>query len=109
MWEEGVCIYDTPGVHNNFPKLTYLFDKINPNPSFEDSPRTKSMQYVINVSKEEEDMQRMKRLRKEVVDGGNVLLYLARSRTYNRLNYHITIHCRTIRTAKHEHRKLIKY
>ena len=19
MWEEGVCIYDTPGVHNNFP------------------------------------------------------------------------------------------
>ena len=19
MWEEGVCIYSTPGVHNNFP------------------------------------------------------------------------------------------
>ena len=62
-------------------KLTYLFDKINPNPSFE--------------GKEEEDMRHMKRLRKEVVDGGSVLLYLARSRTYNHVDYHITIQYRT--------------
>ena len=50
----------------NNEKLQNLFDKINPNPSFEGTPRTKSMQYVTNVSKEEEDMRRMKRLRKEV-------------------------------------------
>ena len=24
MWEEGACIYDTPGVHNNFPSFTDL-------------------------------------------------------------------------------------
>ena len=23
MWEEGVYIYDTPGVHNNFPFINY--------------------------------------------------------------------------------------
>ena len=49
-------------------------------------------------------MQHMKRLRKEVVDGGSVLLYLARSQTYNHVDYHITIHCRTIWIAKHKHR-----
>ena len=48
-------------------------------------------------------MQHMKRLRKEVVDGGSVLLYLARSQTYNHVDYHITIHCRTIRIAKYKH------
>ena len=21
MWEEGICIYGTPRVHNNFPKI----------------------------------------------------------------------------------------
>ena len=27
MWDEGVCIYGTPGVHNNFP-LTWKIKKI---------------------------------------------------------------------------------
>ena len=24
MWEEGTCIYGTPGVHNNFPPLRHF-------------------------------------------------------------------------------------
>ena len=31
MWNEGVCIYDTLGVHNNFPlfDMLNLFDTLN--------------------------------------------------------------------------------